>query len=50
MALSKEGANLPVFAADSSEELQDKWGKTRGAVLPGLGGLTTGSSIKLKKN
>lgn len=24
MVLSKEGANLPVFTADSSEELQDK--------------------------
>lgn len=40
MVLSKEGANLPMFTADNSEEPQDKWKKKRGGTW--LRGLITG--------
>lgn len=50
MVLSKEGANLPVFTADNSEELQDKWEKKGEALSSEVSSLASGCGIKEKIN
>lgn len=50
MVLSKEGANLPVFTADNSEELQDKWKKPGEALGSEVSSLAPAYSIKEKLN
>lgn len=46
MVLSKEGANLPVFTADSSEELQDKCKTPEEALGSEVSFLTPACSVK----